>query len=196
MTSSYQHSVPGQHDLDLASADENDPLFANQVTNQRHYIAKNKRLVGVLILGVVMVLALVNSGSNTPSSTSLLQSDSMPDYNDKQGQYDWQKCKESNDPDCWKNEGKRVGNWWSNFGQRMKAWWSGLFGKKESGEEPTAAPKEKAKKSKPKPTEAPPPPPPPPPKEPKAPPPPPATEAPPPKEPKPTVDAVEEKPKS
>jgi hypothetical protein len=45
-----------------------------------------------------------------------------------QGTYDWQKCKESKDPDCWKNEGKRVDSYWTSFGKTMHDYWKG-FGK-------------------------------------------------------------------
>ena len=46
-----------------------------------------------------------------------------PDYNGE-GKYDWQKCQDSSDPDCWKNEGERVGSYWDNFGQRTGAYWT------------------------------------------------------------------------
>ena len=46
-----------------------------------------------------------------------------PDWNGE-GRYDWQKCQSSDDPDCWKNEGKRVHSYWKDFGQKMKTAWS------------------------------------------------------------------------
>lgn len=49
----------------------------------------------------------------------------QPDYNGE-GRYNWQKCKDSDDPNCWKNEGERVGGYWKNFGQRMKTYWMGF----------------------------------------------------------------------
>jgi len=52
----------------------------------------------------------------------------MPDWNDEKGRYDWQKCKDSKDPNCWKEEGERVHGFWSDFNNRMKNWWHGLFG--------------------------------------------------------------------
>jgi hypothetical protein len=48
-----------------------------------------------------------------------------PDFNGE-GRYDWQKCKASNDPDCWKNEGERVGSYWHNFGLSVKTFWINL----------------------------------------------------------------------
>lgn len=58
------------------------------------------------------------------ASPSDMQQQQQPeaDYNGE-GRYDWQKCKASNDPDCWKNEGERVGGYWHNFGLRMQTFW-------------------------------------------------------------------------
>jgi hypothetical protein len=126
--SSYQHSFPGQHlNVDLASADENDPLYSSE--SRRPATWKNKRVVAITILGVLL-MAFVALVSPSHQATALMESDASgpPDYNSKEGQYDWQKCKESNDPDCWKKEGERVGHWWEGFGQKMKSWWSNLFG--------------------------------------------------------------------
>jgi hypothetical protein len=153
---SYQHSHPGNLQIDLASADENDPLYASSTTGSRR-LSKSMRLVAILVLGLAAILVL--AGMNNPEADSqmtLLQSSDkdtsgMPDYNSKEGQYDWQKCKESNDPDCWKNEGKRVGGFWKNFGQRMKSFWQNLFGKKEEDTttmDTTTPATEKVKKTK------------------------------------------------
>lgn len=141
---SYQHSDPGRHLHVDVTPEENDSLHYNR----RH--SMKKRLMAVMVLGVVLVFAAVNMNDTT--STTLVEADSMPDYNNPEGQYDWKKCKESNDPDCWKKEGERVGGFWKNFGHRMKSWWKNLFGgnKEDATEEKTAeeAPKEKKKTSK------------------------------------------------
>ena len=42
----------------------------------------------------------------------------------KEAPYNWQKCKDSNDTDCWKQEGERVHTVWKNFGQKMKTYWT------------------------------------------------------------------------
>ncbi|CAB9502476.1 expressed unknown protein [Seminavis robusta] len=47
----------------------------------------------------------------------------VPDWNDEKGRYNWQKCLESDDPDCWEDEGDRVHNFWQDFGLRMKTYW-------------------------------------------------------------------------
>lgn len=51
-----------------------------------------------------------------------------PAIDETQGTYDWQKCKESKDPNCWKTEGKRVDSYWTGFGKAMHNYWKG-FGK-------------------------------------------------------------------
>jgi hypothetical protein len=113
---------------------------------------RSRVLRSVLTLSVAMALFVVFMGSSSPSAhgglragnevamlaqqqrtssllTAAAQADvnpaanqPQPDYNGE-GRYDWQKCKASNDPDCWKNEGERVGSYWENFGQRMKTFW-------------------------------------------------------------------------
>lgn len=92
--------------------------------------------MAAVALAVMLVLAASVMSNDSPNA-SLLEADSMPDPSDKQGQYDWKKCKESGDPNCWKEEGERVGNWWHNFGQRMKSHWANLFGKKDNVAEET-----------------------------------------------------------
>jgi len=147
MTSSFQHSHPGHHlHVEMASADENDPLFAWK-ERRRHPAFNKKRLMAVMAFGVVLVVAAVIMGGS--SSPALLEADSMPDSSNPEGQYDWKKCKESNDPDCWKKEGERVGGFWKDFRMKMKGWWANLFGKKDETtateapvkETPTEAPK-------------------------------------------------------
>jgi hypothetical protein len=91
--SSYQHSFPGQHlNVDLASADENDPLYSSE--SRRPATWKNKRVVAITILGVLL-MAFVALVSPSHQATALMESDASgpPDYNSKEGQYDWQKCK-------------------------------------------------------------------------------------------------------
>ena len=138
-TSSYQNSAPAE----LVTLE---PI--------EDYDSKRKGRRFVLILGVAMALfvALVGSSSSSSDHGSLRAGNEVamlqqqhsssasladaaradvnpaadqpqPDYNGE-GRYDWQKCKASNDPDCWKNEGERVGSYWENFGQRMKAFWT------------------------------------------------------------------------
>lgn len=156
---SYQHSHPGNLQIDWASADENDPLYANStITASSRRLSKRTRLVAIMVLGLAAVLVLAGMHNSSPISDSqmtLVQSsdnEKMPNYNSKEGQYDWQKCKESNDPDCWKNEGKRVGGFWKNFRQRMKSFWKNLFGKKETENtttmDTTTTATEKVKKTK------------------------------------------------
>jgi hypothetical protein len=50
----------------------------------------------------------------------------MPDRNDPNGRYDWQKCLNADDDGCWKQEGERVGSFWQDFGQRMKTFWKSV----------------------------------------------------------------------
>ena len=141
---SYQHSLPGQQlNIEMASADENDPLYSNE--QPRPAFHTKRRLMAVMAFGIVMLFATMtlNSHGNAPT-TALLEADSMPDANNPEGQYDWKKCKESNDPDCWKKEGERVGGFWHNFGLKWKAFWGSLFGKKtkSTDQAPVEAPTE------------------------------------------------------
>lgn len=40
----------------------------------------------------------------------------VPDDSDSnEGRYDWQKCKNSSDPDCWSEEATRVSDYWKHF---------------------------------------------------------------------------------
>ena len=38
--------------------------------------------------------------------------------------YDWQKCKQASDPNCWEEEGERVRAFWENSGTKIKTFWS------------------------------------------------------------------------
>ena len=65
-----------------------------------------------------------------------------PDWKGE-GRYDWQKCKDSSDSDCWKQEGERVHSYWKDFGTKMKNAWKSfrehvhdLFAGKKQDEEP------------------------------------------------------------
>lgn len=122
--------------------------------NSNSYNKRSRILRSILGLAVAFALFVVVLGSSPPAAAnSALRGGSQmdmlgaaqadadsgggyditnpaanapkPDYNGE-GRYDWQKCKASNDPNCWKNEGERVGGYWENFGQRMKSYWMGF----------------------------------------------------------------------
>jgi len=111
---------------------------------------RNRTLRSLASVGVLFLMAIASVSFATTSSsynqTAMLRGSSGAEVslsysskNDKapweggenapqadwsgEGRYDWQKCQKSNDPDCWANEGKRVGSYWQNFGLRMKAFW-------------------------------------------------------------------------
>lgn len=96
MTSSYQHSHPGhQLDVDIASADENDPLYSSGI--RRPVAWKNRRVLAVTALGLACLTAFVTLVSHVTHSITpafLIEGDAVgpPDYTSKEGQYDWQKC--------------------------------------------------------------------------------------------------------
>lgn len=95
MTSSYQHSRPGrQLDVDIASADENDPLYSGRVN--RPEVWKNKRVLAATTLGVALmaIVTLVAHVTHTTTPAFLIEGDATypPDYTNKKGQYNWQKC--------------------------------------------------------------------------------------------------------
>ncbi|KAG7360150.1 hypothetical protein IV203_035249 [Nitzschia inconspicua] len=140
MTSSYQNSVPGELTASVSAVTE--PGTTTAWTPIEGH--ENGRMGGrtsrfLLAMGVTLFLFVVYTGllphnvsSLRGSEVSLLQQPPLadaapadmpePDYNGE-GRYDWQKCKASNDPDCWKNEGDRVGGYWHNFGLRMMSFW-------------------------------------------------------------------------
>jgi len=83
-------------------------------------IGKNGTIRGQEVAMLQQTSSLrMSADAKPPVDTS---GEPQPDYNGE-GRYDWQKCKESNDPDCWKNEGERVDSYWHNFGLRMKTFW-------------------------------------------------------------------------
>jgi hypothetical protein len=135
MTNSYQNSVPGEISSNRASA---------ELANWESIHHRSKRIGRVMLtVGVALLLFVVYVGSfRGITATTLRGGDQVamlqmsvvgtdnsdyknmpePDYNGE-GRYDWQKCQASNDPDCWKKEGERVGGYWHNFGLRMKTFW-------------------------------------------------------------------------
>ena len=139
-----------------ATAEQEQPVLHEPIENYYHdnsNSSDNKRyrvLTSILWLVVVFSIIAVVKELPVPSSNALrggiqmemlqaAQADAssegsitdpaadqpQPDYNGE-GRYNWQKCKDSNDPNCWKNEGERVGGYWKNFGQRMKMYWMGF----------------------------------------------------------------------
>ena len=143
MIGSYQNSAPGQlHDngVESGAATENQTFHA--ATSRQRFFRSVVLVATVFLLAMAFMGSPINeSGAIRGSSqqVSLLQSAEAsahppktkdmpkPDY-DGEGRYDWQKCKASNDPDCWKNEGDRVGSYWSNFRLRMKTFWMNFRG--------------------------------------------------------------------
>ena len=148
---SYQNSLPGQLYHDEGMRVIHQGTNASATGNRR--IFRSVATVGVAFLLFVAFLGRVPDNGNTvraggferneaallqqqqPASSTLALAEvasgkapvdtsdmPQPDYNGE-GRYDWQKCKDSNDPDCWKNEGERVGGYWHNFGQRTKTFW-------------------------------------------------------------------------
>jgi hypothetical protein len=170
---SYQNSVPGsQSDSKQASPEIG-----------KHQQGRSGIQFGAAVgLALLLFVALLNAsstsgysgamrGSQLQEATLLQQPAAVgkppidtsdepnPDYNGE-GRYDWQKCKQSNDPDCWKNEGTRVGSYWQDFGLRMKTFWTNFrqrmhemfTGKDEStaAEETTTKPPEETITNPPK----------------------------------------------
>jgi hypothetical protein len=173
---SYQNSIPGSQSDNKQAAPE---------SGKNQHGRSIVRLGAAVGLALLFVVALLNGSSASGYSGSmrgsqlqeaaLLQQPAKvvsadagdtsdkpkPDYNGE-GRYDWQKCEQSDDQDCWKNEGTRVGSYWQNFGLRMKTFWTnfgqrmhGLFAGKDKStttedstttEEATMPPKKKHKK--------------------------------------------------
>ena len=142
---SYQHSYP-HVDTTWADDDESPP--------PRRRPSWKLKLAVVMVLGVLFVAALAafDRSDSIPEQPLLMKATKTKEpeqpstqpmeperpQSTSEGDYDWKKCKESSDPNCWKNEGERVGGYWQNFGQKMKAWgqamhsfWANLFKKKE-----------------------------------------------------------------
>lgn len=139
-SSSYQNSIPGQ--LSATVSAETEPTTWGVIDDHENLRSKSGRMGRfVLTMAVALLLfvaymgllpengaALRGSSSNSEAALLPLADAApadmpQPDYNGE-GRYDWQKCKASNDPDCWKNEGERVGGYWHNFGLRMQTFWS------------------------------------------------------------------------
>mmetsp|Transcript_25078 Transcript_25078/g.57617 ORF Transcript_25078/g.57617 Transcript_25078/m.57617 type:complete len:159 (-) Transcript_25078:118-594(-) len=78
-------------------------------------------LRGAALLGRP-IMTTANAAGSQPPSFDASNNAPQPDYNGE-GHYDWQKCQQSNDPDCWKQEGERVHSYWKDFGHRMKTFW-------------------------------------------------------------------------
>jgi len=115
-SSSYQHSRPAVWNLE-----DTTPVVVERSHARRPLISwKMAVLLGCLFVGALGVL---NQGSETPPS--YLMAANLAE-SAKEGEYDWQKCKDSDDPDCWKKEGERVGGYWENFGKKMRSFWSGF----------------------------------------------------------------------
>jgi hypothetical protein len=148
---SYQNSIPGQvlhniHDGDIV-VDDN--VVNNHNNNKKWRLFRSVFPVSILFIAAMVFMGspvdhvafrtasneevslLQGSGSFVASKAQAdAQPPVVPNYADQpqpdyngEGRYDWQKCKTSNDPDCWKNEGERVGGYWHNFGLRMKTFW-------------------------------------------------------------------------
>ena len=161
-------------DVDVEAATEVLVLDSNTDLNGK---IGRKRIVWPLMAAMLLVVTYLMSGSNASSSNTAAtanllgaatakasgsgappSSSDMPDWNDPNGRYDWQKCLNADDDGCWKQEGKRVGSFWEDFGQRMKNFWSSVgdwfkthFGGSDGadGSGATATPsKPKKKKSK------------------------------------------------
>ena len=171
-------SSSGREDVevDVEAATEVLVLDSNTAINDGKF--GRKRIVWPLMAAMLLVVTYLMSGSNASSSNTAAtanllgaatakasgsgappSSSDMPDWNDPNGRYDWQKCLNADDDGCWKQEGKRVGSFWEDFGQRMKNFWSSVgdwfkthFGGSDGpddGSSATATPsKHKKKKSK------------------------------------------------
>jgi hypothetical protein len=146
MTTSYQNSYPGQ--LNISAAEDAEET----VDYEYQYQQKRARRQQLLVVATLLLVTYLAVGGGTASSglrmnpTALRQDIGdvpKPDYNGE-GRYDWQKCKESKDPDCWKEEGKRVGSYWESFRDRIKGFFQRLFGKKTVEETEAPAPEPEA----------------------------------------------------
>jgi hypothetical protein len=141
MTNSYQNSVPGQISSERTAVQLAEPTSWETIQDQGDHSKRIGRLM--LTVGVALLLFVVWVGSfHGTAATTLRGGDEVavlqrydasldnidnknmpqPDYNGE-GRYDWQKCQDSSDPECWKKEGERVGGYWHNFGLRMKTFW-------------------------------------------------------------------------
>jgi hypothetical protein len=139
---SYQNSIPGQlsgEGTDLITIDE----YVGTKRSSSGRIVRAVMTLGAVLLVFAAVMGsypiksnalrggelnevalLQQSASSTMMSSDVVNPADMPqpDYNGE-GKYDWEKCMSSKDPDCWKQEGERVGSFWQNFGLRMKTFW-------------------------------------------------------------------------
>mmetsp|Transcript_21311 Transcript_21311/g.43776 ORF Transcript_21311/g.43776 Transcript_21311/m.43776 type:complete len:165 (-) Transcript_21311:2166-2660(-) len=148
---SYRHSYPTEGvPLVIINYEDNEDVLPERA---RRSWGWKKLGIAVMLLGVLVVSALAAmSAPSEPEAAALLGSPlplegkshkssattipgdeggppnpedaPKPDLDKGAGGYDWQKCKDSDDPDCWKNEGERVHSYWHDFGQKMKSFWS------------------------------------------------------------------------
>ena len=168
MTSSYQHSYPGLLNITTAGDISDANLFYETWEQGR----RNRRYNSLLLVGAMMVLsylALTSGGASSsttstnmrgsPTAMELLSSfhtssspedAPTPDYSGE-GRYDWQKCKDSKDPDCWKDEGVRVHSYWRDFWQGFREKMHNLFSGKKQEDEPEEVTEEDAEPAEPEP---------------------------------------------
>lgn len=144
---SYQHTYADPIQVHL-HADEETTL----VEGGRRPRSTLALKLGAAVMLAIFLLAVVTSsggeGAGSLRAAGMVakadgpakpEYDYKKDLSSKEGEYDWQKCKESTDPDCWKNEGKRVGSFWKSFGEKMHSFWESMaFWKKAKAEEEVA----------------------------------------------------------
>ena len=148
---SYQHSYPTEGvPLVVINLKIMKMCCLNVLVVRR---SRKKLAIAVMLLGVLVVSALaamtapaepetaallgsplaVEGKSHTSGKTAKPEGppnpEDAPQPDLDKGRYDWQKCKESDDPDCWKKEGDRVDSYWHDFRQKMKTFWSN-FGRR------------------------------------------------------------------
>mmetsp|Transcript_21309 Transcript_21309/g.43767 ORF Transcript_21309/g.43767 Transcript_21309/m.43767 type:complete len:162 (-) Transcript_21309:541-1026(-) len=159
---SYRHSYPTEGvPLVIINYEDNEDVLPERA---RRSWGWKKLGIAVMLLGVLVVSALAAmSAPSEPEAAALLGSPlavegkshgsgaatipgdeggspnpedapqpPQPDLD--KGRYDWQKCMDSDDPDCWENEGERVHSYWHDFRKKVKAFWK-TFGRRSSKDE-------------------------------------------------------------